>query len=560
MLNGQMPSKLPPVPGNLALIDKSEKWSADDEKLLGFSLNGDQIYFINSPVDIVQICDKCLLDVNQSVTNMGRFDPYHHIDASVRKPVMHAARQNEKDLAEIIWRIAGERRLRRCREFAMRALKTQREGLKREAQERERLAAEERRQQELLAKQRAHASLMQSALQSEEKWTRNEASLADKLLDRRMNYSETQLHMGYGKARPAPKKRQHNMTWRLDNFDEDGIAVTEDGATMQFGQFVETDHGELPQIKVWKLEVDAKTTIYRARQEEIAAALREKELREMIALKDYVNERSKVSRRRQKQMEHQSEQEEHDRIERRQGERDLRRAAKFEQFIEHERECMLREDVRSYELRRHDWEVSQTHREREEMWNAEQEQCEVDRFWGLDQYERRMNDEERRLKRLYEAKVIDLNMKLSSMRAVQPITRRDRNNKVVVQKITWRDPPLPSIHTFNNNNINNSNTMIQSSSTKLLNNIKTASDTMKLSSSSSNSSVTHNTSDVMSKSSGMLLMSNTAGGMQMARDGAMHSIDMKRLEAEQRMETIRILKAEEVRGKLKYRLSLMDTL
>jgi hypothetical protein len=72
MLNHQVPTKMPPIPGNLALLDKSEKWSADDEKLLSFSLDGDQIYFLRQPVDIVQICDKCLMDVNQSITNMGR--------------------------------------------------------------------------------------------------------------------------------------------------------------------------------------------------------------------------------------------------------------------------------------------------------------------------------------------------------------------------------------------------------------------------------------------------------------------------------------------------------
>jgi hypothetical protein len=72
MLNHQVPAKIPAVPGNLALLDKSERWSADDEKLLSFSLEGDQIYFLRLPVDIVQICDKCLMDMNQSVTNMGR--------------------------------------------------------------------------------------------------------------------------------------------------------------------------------------------------------------------------------------------------------------------------------------------------------------------------------------------------------------------------------------------------------------------------------------------------------------------------------------------------------
>lgn len=179
---------------------------------------------------------------------------------------------------------------------------------------------------------------------------------------------------------------------------------------------------------------------YRQRQDEMAAALREKELRNFVALKDYVNERSKAFRRRQLQMEHLAEQEECDRVQQRLNEREHKKAVRFAKFMEYERHFMRCEDERSYRLRFFEWESAQIAREREDMFLTEVEQCETgDRFWGLDLFEHKLNAEEERLRRAYRDKVLDMNRKMRLMGISTPLWGGDRdrvptNTKVIVRK------------------------------------------------------------------------------------------------------------------------------
>ena len=88
-----------------------------------------------------------------------------------------------------------------------------------------------------------------------------------------------------------------------------------------------------------------------------------------------------------------------------QFDREERRRVRFEQYLESERENMVYEDARSYSLRTYEFEVIQQCIEREMMFNEEQDQIEVDRFWGLDLYQRKLHEEEERLRKLYIAKV-----------------------------------------------------------------------------------------------------------------------------------------------------------
>ncbi len=88
-----------------------------------------------------------------------------------------------------------------------------------------------------------------------------------------------------------------------------------------------------------------------------------------------------------------------------QFDRTERRRVRFEKYLECERDNMVYEDSRSYELRRYEFEVIQEYIEREEMYNEEKDQTEVDRFWGLDLYQRKLHEEEERLRKIYIAKV-----------------------------------------------------------------------------------------------------------------------------------------------------------
>lgn len=71
------------------------------------------------------------------------------------------------------------------------------------------------------------------------------------------------------------------------------------------------------------------------------------------------------------------------------------------------------------QLRDYDWQVLHEAAEREDMYNAECEQCEYDRFWGLDLFIRIQNDEEKRLRKVYEERVAHLNSMLVRTKAVK---------------------------------------------------------------------------------------------------------------------------------------------
>lgn len=161
-----------------------------------------------------------------------RFDPIHNVDASHRKAVIHELRKKEQSLAEILWVVAKERKYRRTREFALRALTHQRAGLKREFQAAEAAETERKRQEALELKEREKRELVNKALQKQEKWTKAEQVAMEKKLENRFLFSQVQLHTGFNNKRPAPIARQTTTTWRLKNFDDDGVAITEEGANI----------------------------------------------------------------------------------------------------------------------------------------------------------------------------------------------------------------------------------------------------------------------------------------------------------------------------------------
>lgn len=238
MQHGQVPTGMIPVVGMIAQYGKSEVWSADDEKGFSFEVSdlGGTVYWRKQPVDLVQVCDSCLLDVHQFITCAGRFDQVFSIVAAKRKEVISTLRAKEDALGEIIWKVAHERKYRRAREFALRSLEVQRLRLKAEHLASEIEATQERRSEEARQRQRARIDLVSSALVSEDKWLIAGAVHEQKRLDKRMNYSEVRAHMGFSAAHPAPRTRQHPLSWRLSVLDKDGIPITDEGAAMVFSR------------------------------------------------------------------------------------------------------------------------------------------------------------------------------------------------------------------------------------------------------------------------------------------------------------------------------------
>jgi len=110
---------------------------------------------------------------------------------------------------------------------------------------------------------------------------------------------------------------------------------------------------------------------------------------------------------------------EQERLLNRQLDRERRREQRYLLYLLKEQQHMNYEDYRSYQLRDYRWQCEHEQNERENMFNEELNQTEVDRFWGLDLFIRRQYEEESRLRQLYSDKVFQLNSILVKTRAVK---------------------------------------------------------------------------------------------------------------------------------------------
>jgi hypothetical protein len=72
MCQDQVPIGMTPVPGTIPLYDKAEIWAADDERHYTFDSSLGEIYWEKYPVNLVEICDKCLMEVHKAITNYKR--------------------------------------------------------------------------------------------------------------------------------------------------------------------------------------------------------------------------------------------------------------------------------------------------------------------------------------------------------------------------------------------------------------------------------------------------------------------------------------------------------
>jgi hypothetical protein len=232
MLNEQVPAGMIKVPGTLPLYAKDTTWTADDEKGFTFSVETAEIAWYKYPVDLIQICDKCLQDVNQAITNNRRFEEIHHIDASVRKGVVRQLREHEKGMAEVIHRISHERNNRRGREWALRALQHQRAGLTKEENARKAAAEGEERARQAQRKKQEHDALVNAAVSVDQKWIVSDQQAEAKRLETRQAYTEVKQRFEYSyPQRKAPNDRLHERTWHLAPISSSGKALLPEGAS-----------------------------------------------------------------------------------------------------------------------------------------------------------------------------------------------------------------------------------------------------------------------------------------------------------------------------------------
>jgi hypothetical protein len=73
-----------------------------------------------------------------------------------------------------------------------------------------------------------------------------------------------------------------------------------------------------------------------------------------------------------------------------------------------------------HQHRDYEWQLLHEQAEREDMFNEEMDQTELDRYWGIDFYVTMQNKEETRLRQVYQEKVDHLNAMMVTMKTVKP--------------------------------------------------------------------------------------------------------------------------------------------
>jgi hypothetical protein len=383
------------------------------------------------------VCDKCLLEVNQALSNNGRFQELFHLDAPTRKELTKAARDHEHTLADIIWKISHERAHRRNREFALRALEAQRFGVKRESQEAAAAEAERERQMRIAAALSGKNRIVAGALTTDKKWLQVDQRSENQRLQKRQAYTELQQRLDYAlpdqifgnprsgnpthhPANCAPKERKHNRTWELAAINATGQTMSAAGASQIFGTYVPPVVNHDGELAALKEAADSKHASYLAEQsrlEAVARAARAHEIhmynvhvREYFEQKELFNDWEKVESDKMEKL----------RMEMRQKDRDEKTEIRFQKYLTAERMHLQFEDVRAYKLRDYEWQCQHELNERKAMCNEEMDQTEVDRFWGFDRFVQLQNDEEMRLRHMYEEKVAYLNNIMVKTHAIKP--------------------------------------------------------------------------------------------------------------------------------------------
>lgn len=185
-----------------------------------------------------------------------------------------------------------------------------------------------------------------------------------------------------------------------------------------FGQFETQQYDDASKIAAWHADAVSRHKAYVERKEALEREKREKELKELHEIRLKVRLKTDSLAEARDYKEYMAQLREVDRVERRKDDRLRRREARFQKYLEAECQHMMHEDWRSYQLRDYLWQCANEEREREGMFNAELDQTEVDSFWGLDIFERKKNEEELRLRKLYEIKVREMNTLLVRTSAI----------------------------------------------------------------------------------------------------------------------------------------------
>lgn len=549
MIQKEVPDGLLPTVGTQVLYDPmQDRWVADDDNGYVFDYNHGTIYWFKQVVDIVRICDDCLLDVNRAVSSECRFAAFHHLDGTIRKEKLKDMRDKEQAKAKLINMLSREREHRRGKEIAVRALKAHARGLRLEREEAERKLASENRAHLLRNAKTTHDELVKKALSVDAHWKKSEFKGDMKHLQSLHDQVNLNLHPGFSESNPVSATREHPYSWQLQHYDTtsdpnmtgqyvdimsnnnmnsymgikdkkdkasrgdgrgngsskmvksgsmimgvsiasstnnnsssdggyslmhngemrtgdplhravegqqsqtagrtvaiynydslgsiveppptvtrlDGIInnkplpLTEEAAAQKFGlsTFVAQDNFKL--LRHWKEEGAAGHERYleRVQYETDMKKISEQQLFEERC--KYVNDRIRDIQRKEMRARRHKEQMEVDRIEKRHEDRENRRRLRIAGYEAAERDLMKYEDEQGWWSRYHANERIIYMRERENMFNEELEQTQIDSFWGINTHLMQQQAEIERKAKLYDMKVEEMRVKCIHARVVKP--------------------------------------------------------------------------------------------------------------------------------------------
>mmetsp|Transcript_6180 Transcript_6180/g.9319 ORF Transcript_6180/g.9319 Transcript_6180/m.9319 type:complete len:639 (+) Transcript_6180:56-1972(+) len=374
------------IPGMASQYEKADVWRADnDGGLYTFNYERGVIMWRKEIVDLVRICDTCLHEVHAANSNVARFEPIHHLEGYAKKEMVTEIRAEERRRAELTGRLAKEQVRRRAREWAMRALKTQREGYAQEKREEQQIEEAIAKDMAFQEEQEEKNKTLNLALSVDKSWVQHEDMTQRTRNKNRFDYAELKWMPRFGPSNPCPPVREHPHSWRLTAYGGKGgdlpvdpVAVTKRFGTGDFSPDIRT-----AELTMWKQQSQYlhKLHLDRVAAEERAAA--KARAKETAELNQFVADKFYQFGRKEKQRLREAEQAEEDRLIARKEARDARRAARLAREEAKARKDMCGEDRRSWRMRYYEHECREIERERQDMSAEEEMQTKIDKFWGV---------------------------------------------------------------------------------------------------------------------------------------------------------------------------------
>jgi len=383
MQQGQILPEHGDTPGMLVKYETSDNWRADGEHFFTFDYENCVVFWRKKQVDLVKICDGCLNDTHRAMAEVNRFEPVNHLEGMPKKEFCEDLRAEEQARSVMFQQLSVTRLHRRCKEWAILAQKTLREGYIREAKERQAATDKILQDRAEAAKKAATAAMLRDAKRVDKAWMKHEKATQQDRNKKRFDGADLIFKHPYTRENPVSRTLEHPHSWKLAGFDPGGLPATADGASERFGTGKIVPDVRTSELTVWKHQA---AYLHKNHLDKVAAEERckaEERTKEAQMYNKLIADNRAAIERANKLQRLADEQAEEDRVEARAEDRRKRRMARIKAAEEAENRLMAVEDSRSWEHRYYLKECTIIERELRNMRRQETAQRQIDRFWGI---------------------------------------------------------------------------------------------------------------------------------------------------------------------------------